>query len=151
MLTRWAISLQSYDFTVQHRPGKQNVMPDMLSRLVAFEDREILRAPLALAPICRNVPENPALHGVSPRDSFGLTMDNLTQIEPVMSDRDLLSAEPSHISATNVFMSLDPDKLKEEQQREYGPYLRYLTDDDAPLPPQETIASMSYYFLKEGF
>ena len=31
MLTRWAIELQNYDFTVKHVAGKLNAVPDMLS------------------------------------------------------------------------------------------------------------------------
>ena len=33
MLTRWAIALQGYDFTVEHKPGKLHVIPDTLSKL----------------------------------------------------------------------------------------------------------------------
>ena len=62
ILTRWAIALQSYDFTVEHKPGKLNIIPDTLSRLSNFEHSE-MRVALHLAPICRNVPDNPALHG----------------------------------------------------------------------------------------
>lgn len=31
-LSRWALQLQQYDFTIQHRPGKLLVVPDALSR-----------------------------------------------------------------------------------------------------------------------
>ena len=40
MLTRWAIALQSYDFTVVHKPGKLHVIPDTLSQLFAFEKEQ---------------------------------------------------------------------------------------------------------------
>jgi hypothetical protein len=33
-LARWALRLQPYDFEIKHRPGKDNVVPDMLSRSV---------------------------------------------------------------------------------------------------------------------
>ncbi len=33
-LARWALRLQPYDFTIVHRKGKENVVPDMLSRSV---------------------------------------------------------------------------------------------------------------------
>ena len=62
MLTLWAIALQSSDFTVEHKPWKLNVIPDTLSRLFNFENSEMRVLP-HLAPICRNVSDNPALHG----------------------------------------------------------------------------------------
>jgi hypothetical protein len=33
-LARWALRLQPYDFEIKHRPGKDHVVPDMLSRSV---------------------------------------------------------------------------------------------------------------------
>ena len=60
MLTRWAIALQSYDFPVQHKPGKLHVVPNTLSRMFAFEHKQEM-ALASLAPICRNVPDDPKL------------------------------------------------------------------------------------------
>ena len=41
MLTQWAIALQSCDFSVEHKPGKLNVIPDTLSRLFNLEYSEM--------------------------------------------------------------------------------------------------------------
>ena len=68
MLARWAIALQSFDFTVEHKPGKLHVVPDTLSRL--FDDipedtaqgktsiSDVLPSLPRLASICRNVPQD---------------------------------------------------------------------------------------------
>lgn len=64
MLTRWAIVLQGFDFTVEHKPAKLHV-PDTLSRLLGnvTEDAavkpsvsDILQSNPKLASICRNIP-----------------------------------------------------------------------------------------------
>ena len=60
MLTRWAIPFQSLNFTVQHKSGKLPVVPDTLSRMFAFEHQQEV-AVAFLAPICRNVPDDPKL------------------------------------------------------------------------------------------
>ena len=91
MLTRWAITLQSYDFTVEHKSGKFNIIPDNLSRLFNFEHSE-MRVALRLAPICRNVPDTPALHGPPRLRPYQVNSHNLDEIRPVESDRDLFTS-----------------------------------------------------------
>ena len=38
-LARWSLILAEYDFTVKHRPGKENTVPDLLSRKPADDSR----------------------------------------------------------------------------------------------------------------
>ena len=96
-LTRWSIVLQSYDVTVEHKAEKLNIIPDTLSRLFNFEHSEMRVAP-QLAPICRNVPDNPALHGPPRLRPYQVKSHNLDEIQPVESDRELFT------STTDVFM-----------------------------------------------
>ena len=86
MLTRWAIALQSDDFTVEHKPGKLNIIPNTLSRLFNFEHSE-----MRVAPICRNVPDNPALHGPPRSRPYQVNSHNLDEIQPVESDSELFT------------------------------------------------------------
>ena len=79
MLTRWAIALQSYDFTVEHKPGNINIIPDTLPRLFNFEHSEMRVAP-HLAPICRNVTDSPALHGPPRLRPYQANSHNLDKI-----------------------------------------------------------------------
>ena len=67
-----------------------------------------------LAPICRNVPDNPALHGPHRLRPYQVNSHNLDEIQPVESDCELFT------SATDVFMSIDPEKLRQAQQAEFG-------------------------------
>ena len=143
MLTRWVIALQSYDFTVEHKPGKLNIIPDILSRLFNFEHSDI-RVPPHLAPICRNVPDNPALHGPPRLRPYHVNSHTLDEVQPVESDRERFT------SATDVFMSIDPEKLREAQLAEFGPYFEYVSDPKKRPPSSESRTSMSYYSKNRG-
>ena len=149
MLTRWAIALQSFDFTVRHKPGRLHVVPDTLSRLFAFDHQQQLDTP-QLTPICRNVPEDPAMHSNVPRRPYQVSADRLDNLQPVQSDRELFAEKSVYISATNVFETINRDILRKKQALEYGTYVDYLTKQDAPLPDNETTTSMSYYFMRDG-
>ena len=140
MLTRWVIALQSYDVTVEHKPGKLNIIPDTLSRLFNFEHSDMRFAP-HLAPVCRNVPDNPALHGAPRLRPYQVDSHNLDEIQPVESDRKLFTIN----SSTDVFMSIDPEKLRQAQQAEFGAYFKYLSDPKKQPPRSESGTSMSYY------
>lgn len=149
MLTRWAIALQSFDFTVQHKPGRLHVIPDTLSRLFTFEKKEDDLAP-TLAPICRNVPADTNTHTPIMRQPFELSSSNLDGLKPVSSDRELFEAPLSSVRSTSVFTTVDPVKLRAEQQEEYGAHFTYLQVPDSPLPPKETVFTMSHYFTNDG-
>ena len=145
MFTRWVIALQSYDFTAEHKAGKLNIIPDTLSRLFNFQHSEV-RVASHLAPIYRNVqyPDNPALHGLPRLRPYQVNSHNLDEIQPVESDRELFT------SATDVFMSIDPEKLRQARQAEFGPYFEYLSDPKKRPPSSESRMSMSYYSENGG-
>ena len=149
MLTRWAIALQSYDFTVKHKPGKLHVLPDTLSRLFAFEQQEEITEP-KLVPICRNVPEDPALRTGIPYQPYQVSADKLNELKPVRSDRELFNAASVFISATNLFESVDQERLRETRRAEYGEYIDYIIDSNAYLPDKATLTTMSYYSVQDG-
>ena len=120
MLTRWAIAIQSYDFTVQHKPGKLHEVPDTLSRMFAFEHQQEIAFP-SLAPICRNVPDDTKLQTARPPRPYQIYADKLDDLEPVRSDREHFSVKSVFVCATNVFMSVDREKLRSAQAEKYGP------------------------------
>ena len=62
---------------------------------------------------------------------FRRQLDNL---ESVRCDRELSSVISVFVSATNVFMSVDQEKLRSALPEKYGPYVDYIQNADAPLP-----------------
>ena len=100
MLTRWAIALQNFDFTVKHIPGKLYIVPDTLSRLFGDVNPKLAVNESALASICRNVPNDRPYHSARPRD-FEISTQSLDQLEPVQNDRELFA------SAVSVFPLID--------------------------------------------
>ena len=149
MLTRWAIALQSYDFPVQHKPGKLHVVPDTLSRMFAFEHQQEI-ALLSLTPICRNVPDDPKFQTARPPRPYQIYGDKLDDLEPVRSGRELFSVKSVFVSATNVFMPVHFEKLRSAQAEKYGPYIDYIQNADASLPEKETKTTMSSYSIQDG-
>ena len=70
-----------------------------------------------------------------------MNLHHLDEIQPVESDRELFT------SATDVFMSIDPEKLKQAQQDEFGPYFEYLCDPKERPPSNESKTSTRYVVL----
>ena len=102
-----------------------------------------MRVAPPLAPICRNVLDNPGLHGPPRLRPYQANSHNL-DIQPVESDRELFT------STTDVFMSIDPEKLRQAQQGEFGPYFEYLCDQKKRPRSSESRTSMSYYSENRG-
>ena len=136
-------ALQSYDFTVEHKPGRLKIIPDTLLRLFKVEYSELRVVP-HLAPIYRNVPNNPALYRPPILKPYQVNSQNLDEIEPVESDRERFNG------ATDVFMYIDSEKLRQARQGEFGPYFEYLPDPRKQPPSSESITSMSYYSENGG-
>ena len=63
---------------------------------------------------------------------------NPDEIQTVESDRELFT------SATDVFMSIDPEKLRQAQQAECGPYFAYLCD---PKKRPRTIVKTGAFYI----
>ena len=69
---------------------------------------------------------------------------NFDEVQLVESDRELFT------SATDVFMSIDPEKLRQAQQAEFGANFEYLPDPKKRPPSSKSRMPMSYYSENGG-
>ena len=114
MLTRWAIGLQNFDFTVKRVAGKLNVVPGPRSRLFGVVEEEPLLQEPALASIHQNFPSDRPYRAPGPRD-FQLSSQTFEA-------QDLAQ----NASAVSLFPLLDPEKLLEGKRAAFGPYIEYI-------------------------
>ena len=91
MPTRWAITLQNFDFTVKNVARKLKVVPDALSRLFGEVEEEPLPPKPALASICRNVPRDRPYRARGSRD-FQVSSQNLEDVDLVQNDTELFAS-----------------------------------------------------------
>ena len=112
--------------------------------MFAFKHQQEIAEP-SLAPICRNVPDDPELQTPRTPRPYQVSADKLASLKPVHSDREFFSMKSVITRVTNVFMSVDREKLRSAQAAEFGPYIDYIQHENAPLPEKETKTTMSYY------
>ena len=106
VLTRWAIALHNFDFTVKYAPGKLSVVPDNLSRVcIEIESKPIMHE-RALASICRNLPVGQPYRPATPRE-FEITASTLENVERVQDYREVFT------SAVLLFRFVDPVAILE--------------------------------------
>ena len=149
MLTPWAIALQSYGFTVQPKACKSHVAPDAVSRMFALEHQQKIALP-SCAPICRNVPDCPTVSFKQcARPAHIRYRLQIGQFR-ASTQRHRYLVKSVFVSATNVLMSVDQEKLRSARAEEYGPYVDYIQKAEATLPEKETKTTMSYYQVQDG-
>ena len=103
-----------------------------------------------LAPICRNVPDDAALRTGIPYQPYQVSAHKLDELKPFRSDRELLYTASVFVIATNLFESVDQERLRETQRAEYGEYIGYILDSNAPISERETLKTTLYYSVQDG-
>lgn len=114
MLTCWDVSLQVHDFSVVHWSGKRNVIADMLYRLLEFEQSELLHTPTKLAPIYIATLTRSRGYARGHRAIVSARDRQKSGLIPAMGDC-VIWGDPLHVSAMNVFMATDRNRLQEAQ------------------------------------
>ena len=132
-LARWSLLLQGYTFEILHKPGKEHIVPDVLSRiphppvLPSEEDDVFLQDDIYLTTLQEIDPELPAecvIHYVEPQ----LECASIQIIATNQTDND---------STTDGVLecSLFTDSLMKSEQRkcpEFAPIINYLESDILP-------------------
>jgi len=122
--TRWRMFLQSYDFNIIHRPGKDNVLADALSRI--YEEREASADMILVDPT-----EKTAIKGLyyAMTRSVKHNLDLAHTLDPVnqscffsTTPLDPFSL-PQHLSMWNIEHVPIPDSPKEKEKDHHpGPF-----------------------------
>lgn len=76
-LARWSLKLQGFDFTIDHRRGKDNIVPDALSRIYCDDITE----QLSDVPIDFQSPEFKDKYYIDLLDSVKANQDRLPDLE----------------------------------------------------------------------
>jgi len=122
--TRWRMFLQSYDFDIIHKPGKDNVLADALSRI--YEEREASADMILVNPSEKKAIKGPySAMTSSVKHNLHLThtLDTIKE-HPFFSPTPLDPFSiPQHLSIGNVkyFPMPDPPKEKENDHHP-GPF-----------------------------
>lgn len=87
----------------------------------------------------------PGVQTLKPLHPYQVDADKLNYLKRVQSDRMLFTVKSIYLSATDIFLPVDHERIRGEQSAKYGPYTDYTIDDDAPIPGNETATFMSYY------
>ena len=68
--------------------------------------------------------------------------EKLDKLKPV-SDGELVNTASVFISATNLFESVNQERQRETQRADYGEYIDYMLESNAPIPEKQMITTMS--------
>lgn len=127
-LTRWALLLQEFSFTIEHVPGRRNELPDLLSRQPSNSVAQLPSDERLLPPEpFQNLPEPqtidpPVKTDISNFDDLGcLAFINLNQLDKLIVDRQKASARiQKDVHTLQLLAERPPDTVYEKDlQRHY--------------------------------
>ena len=82
--------------------------------MFALEHQQEIALP-SLAPMCWNVPDDPNLKTAHSPRPYHISADELDDLKRVRGDRERFSVKSVCMNATNVFTSVDQEKLRSAQ------------------------------------